>query len=73
MIITILLIPCILINYIQYIIASMQKITPCLWFDDKSEEGQSFMLPFSKIQRLATLPTMEKKDTRFTEGKRDQC
>ena len=48
----------------------MQKITPCLWFDDKAEEaGQSFMPPFSKIQRLVTLPTMGKRDTRFMEGK----
>ena len=50
----------------------MQKITPCLWFDDKAEEGQSFMPPFSKIQRLVTLPTMGKRDTRFTEEKKVQ-
>ena len=43
-----------------YIIASMQKITPCLWFDYKAEEAAKFMPPISKIQRLVTLPTMGK-------------
>jgi predicted 3-demethylubiquinone-9 3-methyltransferase (glyoxalase superfamily) len=40
--ITILLIPCIFINYTLYIIANMKKITPCLWFDDKAEEAAKF-------------------------------
>jgi predicted 3-demethylubiquinone-9 3-methyltransferase (glyoxalase superfamily) len=50
----------------------MHKITPCLWFDDKAEEQQSFMPPFLKTQRLATLPVMEKKGTRFTEGRQER-
>ena len=36
------MIPCILINYTLYIIVDMQKITPCLWFDDKAEEAAKF-------------------------------
>ena len=51
----------------------MQKITPCLWFDDKAEEGTEFYASIFKNSKIDELPTMEKKDTRFTEGKRDQC
>ena len=45
----------------------MQKITPCLWFDDKAEEAAKFYASILKTQRLAMLRTMEKKGTRFME------
>lgn len=50
----------------------MQKITPCLWFDDKAEEAANFYVSIFKNSRLETLLIMEKKDMRFTEGKKDQ-
>ena len=28
----------------------MQKISPCLWFDDKAEEAAKFMPPFKTLR-----------------------
>ena len=50
----------------------MQRISPCLWFDDQGERRQSFIPLFLKTQRLETLPAMEKNATRFMEGRREQ-
>ena len=50
--IDILLIPCILINHTIYVIASMQKITPCLWFDDKAEEAAKFYASIFKNSEI---------------------
>jgi predicted 3-demethylubiquinone-9 3-methyltransferase (glyoxalase superfamily) len=31
--------------------AMIQKITPCLWFNDQGEEAAKFMSPFLKIPK----------------------
>ena len=40
---------------------SMQKITPCLWFDDQAEEAAGFIPAFSAIQRFWIFPTTERR------------
>ena len=42
----------------------MQKITPCLWFDDKAEEAAKFYALFLRIQKSELLPAMEKQAQR---------
>ena len=49
---TILLIPYILINYTLYTILRMQKIIPCLWFDDKAEEAATFYASVFKNSKI---------------------
>ena len=49
---TILLIPYILINYTLYTILRMQKIVPCLWFDDKAEEAATFYASVFKNSKI---------------------
>jgi hypothetical protein len=44
---------------------SMQKITPCLWFDDQAEEAAGFIPAFSAIQRFWIFPTTERRERRF--------
>ena len=48
----------------------MQKITPCLWFDDKGKKRPSFMCRFSRIPRLERSPVMEKRAQRSPEDRR---
>ena len=49
---TILLVPYILITYIFYTIIRMQKIIPCLWFDDKAEEAAKFYASVFRNSRI---------------------
>jgi predicted 3-demethylubiquinone-9 3-methyltransferase (glyoxalase superfamily) len=49
---TILLIPYMLINYTLYTILRMQKIIPCLWFDDKAEEAATFYASVFKNSKI---------------------
>jgi len=46
------LIPYILINYTLYTILRMQKIIPCLWFDDKAEEAATFYASVFKNSKI---------------------
>jgi hypothetical protein len=41
-------IPYILINYTLNTVIHMQKIAPCLWFDDKAEEAAKFYVSIFK-------------------------
>jgi predicted 3-demethylubiquinone-9 3-methyltransferase (glyoxalase superfamily) len=49
---TILLVPYILITYTFYTIIRMQKIIPCLWFDDKAEEAAKFYASVFRNSRI---------------------
>ena len=43
----------------------MQKISPCLWFDNNAEEAVKFYVRSLKILRSVTLLTMARKAMRF--------
>jgi predicted 3-demethylubiquinone-9 3-methyltransferase (glyoxalase superfamily) len=49
---TILLVTYILITYTFYTIIRMQKIIPCLWFDDKAEEAAKFYASVFRNSRI---------------------
>lgn len=40
----------------------MQKITPCLWFDDKAEEAVTYYISIFKMGVLKKFLTIAKKD-----------
>jgi predicted 3-demethylubiquinone-9 3-methyltransferase (glyoxalase superfamily) len=44
--------PYILIKYTLYTYICMQKITPCLWFDDKAEEAAKFYASIFKNSKI---------------------
>jgi 3-demethylubiquinone-9 3-methyltransferase len=48
----ILLIPCMLINCNSYDTTCMQKIAPCLWFDDKAEQAAKFYTSIFKNSKV---------------------
>jgi predicted 3-demethylubiquinone-9 3-methyltransferase (glyoxalase superfamily) len=48
----------------------MQKITPCLWFDDKGAEAAKFYVSIFKNSKIGRLPVMEKQAQRSPEDRR---
>ena len=52
---TILLIPCMLIKCNSYDTTYMQKITPCLWFDDKAEQAAKFYTSIFKNSKVGDI------------------
>jgi predicted 3-demethylubiquinone-9 3-methyltransferase (glyoxalase superfamily) len=50
----------------------MQKITPCLWFDDQAEEAVAFIPRSLETQGSSTWLGTEKRDMRSTENRRER-
>ena len=50
----------------------IQKITPCLWFDDQAEEAVSFIPPSFETRRSSRLLATEKLDMRSMENRRER-
>ena len=49
--------------------AVIQKITPCLWFDDQAEEAAKF---YVSIFENSAIGAVTRYGTRFTAGRRDR-
>ena len=47
----------------------VQKITPCLWFDDQAEEAAAFYVVSFQIPRSGRSRVMERQGTRSTVGR----
>ena len=50
----------------------IQKITPCLWFDDQAEEAVKFYTVIFRNSKIEILPVTEKLDERSTGNRRDR-
>lgn len=50
----------------------IQKITPCLWFDDQAEEVVEFYTAVFRIQKSSTLLDTEKLDMKSTENRQER-
>ena len=50
----------------------MQKITPCLWFDNQAEEAAKFYVSIFKILKSEALPAMAKREQRSPECQRER-
>lgn len=48
----------------------MQKIAPCLWFDDQAEEAAKFYVATFKRRSSVPSPTMERPVRRSQEDRR---
>ena len=50
---------------------NLQKITPCLWFDDQAEEAAQLYISIFKNSKILTL-AMEKKGAKSTASRWDR-
>jgi predicted 3-demethylubiquinone-9 3-methyltransferase (glyoxalase superfamily) len=50
----------------------MQKITPCLWFDDRAEEAANFYAAIFKNSKIKSIAAMAKQAQRFRENQRER-
>ena len=57
-------------NYTLYTNSYMQKITPCLWFDDKAEEAAKFYASIFKNSKIGDISRYGKEGYEF-HGKED--
>ncbi len=54
--------------------ATIQKITSCLWFDGQAEEAANFYISiFKKMGRLTALAIMAKKDKKSMDKNPVRC
>ena len=49
-------------------VRAMQKITPCLWFDNQAEEAMNFYVSTFRMPRQEGLRAMERQERRSQGG-----